>query len=169
MQAVRKGFKHIMDSKGDQNLHYMTKLINWHDLMTMIEGKKHKDHQLSKIRDELDYDSNDEPTKRAVSRFFDYINEFNYETKKSFLVWSCGVTRMFDPHGKFDGEKMQFKIDPSMQDVQEPLVQPEKPLIKLPGGWGVEDDEEFKGKKQQLETNLLNAMKRGPTLEAPEQ
>jgi len=93
MDAVRKGFNHIMNSKGSQQVGFMTRMINWHDLMVMIEGKTHKNYDFGAIRRELDYQEGDEATRRAVARVFDYLETLNYETKKAFLSWACGVSR----------------------------------------------------------------------------
>jgi len=55
---------------------------------------------------------------------------------------------------------MSFKIDSTLEETAEPVADSSIPQIRVPSGWGIEEDEAFETKKTQLEAGVIGAIKR---------
>lgn len=159
MAHLQKGFKECL---GDA--HFMTRFLNWHDLMIVVEGKDAKRGEYDKVdrlKGLIKYVDCDEAraNKDQIDRFWGIYSKFNYEEKKNLFQFWMGRSRLhLEEWGDLQKPEYRIRLDPALTAADIPRSRPWANEIIFPETY--ESEEKF-------QTQLLKAMKQGCGLEPP--
>lgn len=169
MRSVRTGFQHILDTIQKQPQFFMTNLLNWHDLMRMVERMNLKNYDIDSMKEKcvqyINCDPSNDEDKKLLSAFWNVLKGFNYEDKKAFFQFNFGKSRVGRSANYLWGEKWLIKMDrETMTEHNIPIAVPEDYMIILPRSY---DGVEGATQEETLKKKLLEAIALGPNLESP--
>ena len=159
MSSIRTGLKQILDNLGGDKMYSLTRLINWHDMMDMVELRFSKRYDLGELKaqhvDYVDCDITKEEDKPMLEAFWQVLEEYNFEDRKAFFNFNSGMSRVGPPHSLNNGEKMVVRLDANMAEDALPQADSSDFSIVLPKTFGANVDT-----KKTLKQKLLEAMEK---------
>lgn len=172
MKSVRIGFQHILNSINQQQPQlFMTSMLNWHDLMRMVERVHLKTYDIQHMKDEatglvqyINCDPKNEEDKKVLTAFWTVLESLNYEDKKAFFKFNFGMSRVGPRNKYLWGEKWLIKLDGETMTAENiPIAVPEDYMLILPKSYeGVDGATQ----EETLKKKLLQAIALGPSLES---
>lgn len=132
---------------------YLTKFLNWHDMMVLSEGNNTKKFSdLEFIKEKVKYiDCEEEKeNKDHITMFWKIYESFNYEDKKSLFNFWIGRSRIGWKEHSLKKEEFRIRLDAELAG-KPPTSNPELLELVLPETYT--DEDQFRAK-------LLEAMKK---------
>lgn len=141
MKFVRKGLKNTLGE-----ITYLTKFLNWHDMMVLTEKTYVKEYDnVEFLKEKIKYIDCEESgeNKDHIKMFWKIYESLNYEDKKNLFRFWLGRSRIgWKLHDKHT-EEFRIRLQHDLPD-KEPQSKPEILELVLPESY--ENEDEFRDK-----------------------
>lgn len=120
---------------------YLTKFLNWHDMMTLTEKMHTKNYSdIDAVKKKVKYiDCEEEKeNKDHITMFWKIYESFNYEDRKNLFIFWLGRSRIGWKGHHLVKEDFRIRLDEELAD-KVPISKPDQLELVLPVTYDSED------------------------------